>query len=129
MTEDEFPGDAYIGWVHGLAVFIHGRVKVGEGVTADRILDKFGDTVKERLKGLTDDDAQRADPDNIITVTMYRADLEDERNLGITLDDEIWDDLKHSMERDSSLLEEAVMILHYEWEIGDGKLRHPDPWG
>jgi hypothetical protein len=64
--------------------------------------------------------------DNIITVILYRSDLESERNLGLALDNDTWEDLKHGMERDCSLLEPAVLILHDEYGIGDGNLRKPD---
>jgi hypothetical protein len=60
--------------------------------------------------------------DDIITMTLYRADLEEE--LDEKLDDDVWEQLQRIMEHHGSLMDEAVAILFDEFEIGTGKLKN-----
>ena len=65
-------------------------------------------------------------PDDIITVTLRRDDLQNERNLAVRLTDETWANSKGGMEKDLSLLEEAAQILFHQFDIGGGTLREKD---
>ena len=58
--------------------------------------------------------------DDHITLQAFRSDLGGERFLNSPLDDEVWDDVQITLERDGSIKDLVYAYLKDQWDIGPG---------